>query len=265
MPSDRRSSSSSPLPNAYSRRWFATFLGTLDLTAIEREVAFLTRQLPSASVHRVLDLCCGTGRHLAPLSGAGYDLIGLDRDTAALRDAQRAVRALGASGNTARMVRADMRSLPLANGACDAVICMWQSFGQFDAPTNHRVLAEVRRVLRPRGRFVLDLYHREYHERRLQPRSFEREGTAVEERRNFERGRLKVELHYRVGSADGGWHEADTFEWQLYTPIDLAAEAPSVGLELRVACAAFDERRPASAEEPRMQLVFEASDPWSTA
>jgi SAM-dependent methyltransferase len=132
---------------------------------------------------------------------------------------------------------------------------MWQSFGYFDALTNRRILADIHRVLRPNGRCVLDVFHREFHERRLEPRSMHREGIEIVEHREMVGDRLHVELRYDSKHAE---LETDIFDWQLYTPDELAAEAQAVGLALRLACASFDESRSPSADEPRMQLVFEA-------
>ena len=248
-------SPSSPAANVYSRRWFATFLGTLDTAVIAREAAFLARQLPKSAFPTVLDLCCGTGRHLVPLVLDGYHVTGLDRDVAALNEARRATQNAVGDGDHSTLVRGDMRALPVASGSQDAVICMWQSFGYFDALANRHVLADMRRVLRPDGRCVLDVYHREFHQRALAPRVMRRDGVEVVEHRQMIGDRLHVELRY---GNDNAARQSDRFEWQLYTPEELAAEAQAVGLALRTACAAFDESRSPSAEEPRMQLVFEA-------
>ncbi|HKG95752.1 MAG TPA: methyltransferase domain-containing protein [Gemmatimonadaceae bacterium] len=61
-------------------------------------MAFLERALPRAAISRVLDLCCGPGRHALPLAERGYDVTGVDRDAAALGAARRAagLRMLGA-------------------------------------------------------------------------------------------------------------------------------------------------------------------------
>jgi len=226
--------------HTYSRQWFTTFLGNIDESVVAREVEFIARQIGRAK--SVLDLCCGPGRHAAPLVERGYRLVGLDVDEVALRDAQR--RAPGAS-----LIRGDMRRLPLASESMDAVLCMWQSFGHFDSDTNAAVLAEMARVLRPNGHLILDVYHRDFHAARLGERTIERDGVRVREQRSMSNGRLRAALTYADGSSD-------IFDWQLYVPDELAELGERSGLTPVLACAEFNEATPASSALPRMQLVF---------
>jgi SAM-dependent methyltransferase len=232
-------------PNVYTRRWFSTFLGHIDAGVVEREVAFLRRQIPDRGA-RVLDVCCGPGRHTAPLSEGGFEIIGLDRDAAALRDAS-------AGAPRAAFVRADMRRVPLASASVDAVICMWQSFGHFDATGNQAVLAELARVLRPNGCLVLDLYHRDFHAGHLGERTIDRDGERVHETRSMQGDRLSVRLRYESSGM------TESFDWLLYTPASLAAAASPTGLQARMACSEFDERVEASAKRARMLIVFDRS------
>lgn len=232
--------------NAYSPLWFNTFLGEIDDAIVATEIAFLRRQLPRERFASVLDLCCGTGRHLERLSANGYRVVGVDRDARVLR--------LLSDVSGASVLRADMAALPLESESMDAVICMWQSFGYLDAAANRAVLAGVARLLRPNGRFVLDVYHRDHYAQSEGERRFERGGVTVTERRSMEGRRLRVVLRYDSAEATTG---ADEFDWHLYTPAELAAEGASVGLTLALACAAFDEARAPSDRDARMQLVFE--------
>lgn len=227
-------------PNAYSRRWFSTFLGRIDATIVEREVAFLRRQLPAPSA-RVLDLCCGPGRHAAPLDKAGYRVVGVDRDAPAITQAS-------LTAPEASFIRADMRRLPLGSRSMDAAICMWQSFGHFDDAGNAAVLAELSRVLVPNGVLVMDLYHRDA--ARAGQRLIERDGDRVHETRTMRGDRLFVQLRYESTG------DEDAFEWRLFTPKTLAAAAARAGLEVALVCAAFDENVPPSGEHARMQLVL---------
>jgi SAM-dependent methyltransferase len=228
--------------NAYSRRWFDTFLGRIDPAIVEREVAFLRRHLPSPDA-RVLDLCCGPGRHAKPLSDAGYHVIGIDLDMPSLGTAR-------ATAPRAVFVRADMRRIPLGDKSVGAVICMWQSFGHFDARENGSVLAEMARVARTDGVVILDLYQREFYARNEGERDIVRDGARIHERRVMTDERLRVRLAYEPGGF------AEEFEWQLYTPAEIAALAAPAGLRMLGSFADFDDAIASSRERARMQIVL---------
>lgn len=142
-----------------------------------------------------------------------------------------------------------MRELPLASRSMDAVLCMWQSFGHFDAETNAATLAEMTRLLRKGGRLLLDVYHRDFHMARLGERMIERDGVRVREHRSMANGRLRAVLTYEDG-------DGDVFDWQLYIPNELAELGQRSGLTLILACTEFDEAVPVSPACPRVQLVF---------
>lgn len=235
------------MPNEYSTRWIDTFLSTQDPNQTAREIAFLMRQLPLPQFRRVLDVCCGAGRHSAALASAGYEVVGIDRDTSLVASARTACK----PGEFHVM---DMRDIGRGlNGTrFDAAICLWQSFGYFDPAGNDAALRDIASLLKPGGRFVLDIYHREFFERHQGTSTFERDGRRIVETKQVtDDGRLRVELDY-----GDGVHDA--FDWELFTPDDLARRAlPAAGLRVRLCCAKFDEAVPASADVPRMQAVFE--------
>jgi SAM-dependent methyltransferase len=143
-----------------------------------------------------------------------------------------------------------MRQLDRFSDAFDAVLCMWQSFGHFDATTNDDVLAQMTRRLTNGGRLVLDVYHRPCFEQRLGIRSFVCNGAKVTEAKRMSGDRLHVALDY-----DSGEH--DEFEWQLFTPESLTELAEMHGLRRITTCTGAHESRSPSAHASRMQLVFE--------
>jgi SAM-dependent methyltransferase len=247
----RRSTPGSAVPrNVYSRRWFDTFLGHVDAEVVASEVAFLQRQLPLPDFRSVLDLACGTGRHAAPLTASGYDIVGLDLERLALERARRAIK------GEAQLVQADMRSLPIRDGALDAVVCLWQSFGYFDPVTNRAVLAGMLSTLRRGGRCVLDLYNRDYFASRVGRRELRAEGVKIIEDRKMIGTRLRVRLRYEPIAEDEPF-EVEEYDWELFAPRTLIQVAESIGLAPRLACAGFDESRWPTEDDPRMQLVFE--------
>jgi SAM-dependent methyltransferase len=231
------------MPNDYSQTWFDLFLRRIDPAQTQREIAFLQRQLPLPRYERVLDVCCGMGRHTRLLAERGYSVVGLDQDARAVEIAW----AEAPSG--AQYVQGDMRKLDEVPGSYDAALIMWQSFGNFDEATNQDILHQIHRKLNSGGRLVLDIYNRDFFEPRQGARSREEDGRTVAETKWMEGNRLTVHLDYGRGT--------DTFNWQVFTPDEIVALAAKVGFSYVLACANFDEATPPSAEIPRMQLVFE--------
>jgi hypothetical protein len=62
--------------------------------------------------------------------------------------------------------------------------------------------------------------------------------------------RLMVRFDYGAGDV------SDEFEWELYTLEEIESFAANAGLWLLSSCSGFDEGTPASADVPRMQIVF---------
>lgn len=103
---------------------------------------------------RVLDLCCGAGRHLAALRNRGIRAIGLDLSPQLL------ARARASTPQGPPLIRGDMRYLPARSGQFHSVIQMFTAFGYFaEDAENRAVLHETARVLRPDGHYSLDVFN----------------------------------------------------------------------------------------------------------
>jgi ubiquinone/menaquinone biosynthesis C-methylase UbiE len=141
-----------------------------------QEVAGIITMLHLRPGRRVLDLCCGQGRHAVALAQAGYLVTGLDRSSFLLAHAQKEA---AAAGTSVHWVQGDMRRLPW-EGHFDVCINMFTAFGYFeDDRENEQVLNEVYRALEPGGTFLLDLANRDYYLFRLWPRAWHQEGEAI--------------------------------------------------------------------------------------
>ena len=231
--------------NEYSPTWYELFLQPIAPEQTEREATFVAHWLPLPAYSAVLDLCCGQGRHARALAERGYRVTGVDANAAALAAARRM------SDDTIVYLQHDMRRLAELPGTFDAIVCLWQSFGYFDAAGNADILRQISQKLRPGGRLVLDIYQRGFFERNQGTRHFKRQGRAISETKRMDGDRLTVTLDY------GPDLPQDIYAWQLFSPDEIATLARQHGFELLLACAGFDQATPASAELARMQLVFE--------
>ncbi|MFN3523133.1 MAG: class I SAM-dependent methyltransferase [Phenylobacterium sp.] len=100
----------------------------------------------------VLDLGCGEGRHChgVHLLG-GVNVVGLDMDEPSLAKARAGLSVLGEGGGATSFMKGDAYRLPFADATFEAVICSEVLEHLADYPA---VLAEIRRVLKPGGRFT---------------------------------------------------------------------------------------------------------------
>ena len=114
------------------------------------EVPTLIRLLDLPRRARVLEVGCGRGVALPPLARhcAPSRLVGLDLDAELLRDARGT---LARERVEAELVLGDVRELPFGDETFDVVV----DFGTcYHVAHPERALAEIARVLAPRGVFV---------------------------------------------------------------------------------------------------------------
>jgi SAM-dependent methyltransferase len=231
--------------NTFSETWYSVFADSIPAHRTEMEIAFLRRHLPRPAYARILDICCGRGRHAIDLARTGYDVLAIDNNPHAIARAQ-----ADAPADAVFQIL-DMRRLDDLDGTFDAAINMWQSFGYFDDDVNARVLRSLADRLRPSGRFVIDLYNGDA-ARRLPPHEEGMRGdTRVRTRREWSGARLRVELSY------GDRPPADVNEWRIYTVEEWRQVAAAAGFDVLVQCAWFDEALAPAPEHLRMQFVLE--------
>jgi SAM-dependent methyltransferase len=95
-----------------------------------------------------LDLCCGQGNVTEALVARGCATTGLDFSAAMIDRARARV-------PDADFRQGDAQSLPFEDGSFDIVV---SNFGLCHVPDQQKALSEVRRVLRPGGRFAMTVW-----------------------------------------------------------------------------------------------------------
>lgn len=236
--------------NIYSALWFKLFL-PLQQQLTQRQVAFVTRQLPLPRYKRVLDLACGPGCHALELARHAYQVTGLDRDEAAIAEARRRAREAG-QGIT--YIVGDMLRLDELPGEWDAVMNMWQSLCFFDEETNAALLRSICHKLTPGGRFVVDMYNRDYFENHQGDKEQVIDGITVKSQSYLQGNRWHAVLSYSDGQEELG---RDHMEWQIFTPDAFLTLTRMCGLSPALVCTWFDEHLAPSPDEGSMQIVLE--------
>ncbi|KAJ3302433.1 hypothetical protein HDV03_004977 [Kappamyces sp. JEL0829] len=124
---------------------------------------------------KMLDLCCGQGRHSLQLAldYPQLQIFGHDQSSYLISLAKE--RALGQNvSDRTHFTVGDCREIPYPDGSFDLVLILGNSFGYFSSEDQDKaVLHEVQRVLRPGGRLVIDLTDGEYMRENFSERSWE--------------------------------------------------------------------------------------------
>ena len=120
----------------------------------------------------ILDLACGQGRHALGLARMGYrEVHGLDRSHYLINKARQMSQN---EGLRAKFKEGDARKLPYASDTFDVVMILGNSFGYFENMEDDlKVMKEVFRVLKPGGKFLLDVADGHYLKDNFNPRGWE--------------------------------------------------------------------------------------------
>jgi len=174
----------------------------------------------------LLDVPCGFGRHAVPAARAGYRVTGVDRAAALLEEARR--RAGGE--RWPKFVTADYRELPFRDASFDAAMNLFSSLGYLGDDEDTRVLAEIRRVLRPSARLVVELVHRDRVVRGFAEQDWRLlgEGRLLLEQRTFDAASGVAQTTQTLIDGTGG-RESRSFSVRVYSATELVAMLTRAG------------------------------------
>jgi SAM-dependent methyltransferase len=159
------------------------------------EVDQLVALLKLGSGARVLDLCCGIGRHSLEFARRGFRVTGVDRTARYLEQARDSA---ARENLSIEFVRCDMRAF-VRREAFDGALSMFTSFGYFqDASDDLRVARNLYESLQSGAKLTLDLNGKEVVAAKFRERDWNRraDGTIVIEERRVLDGWSKLESHW---------------------------------------------------------------------
>jgi D-alanine-D-alanine ligase len=166
------------LPSDWWRTLFNSLYLETDGDVIENdrntadEVDLLIRSVGLQRNDRILDLCCGQGRHSLELARRGFPHVtGLDRSRYLIRLARKRAKQ---SNVPVSFHEGDARRFRLGDGEFHCVCILGNSFGYFELPEDDlAVLEAVKRALASGGSLVMDLMDGEWMRAHYEPRSWE--------------------------------------------------------------------------------------------
>lgn len=192
-----------------------------------RDIAGLT---PGA---KVLDLCCGFGRHAYALAEHGYHVTGLDASDHLISIATERF-----PHQNVRYIIGDMRS-EYPDAPYDAIVNFFTSFGYFDThEENQQVINTIADCLAPGGVFVLDFFNASLVRKTLNPESMNMVGeTMIIQERWIDEPHVRKRITVNVPCS-----AEHTFEEQvcLYAHQDLLSMIAGAGLDARTLCGSYE-------------------------
>jgi len=215
-----------------------------------------------------LDLCCGQGRHTLELARRGFTKVhGLDRSRYLIRRAR-----AGAAAEQLKIdfKEGDARKLPYQSDRFDTVLILGNSFGYFDSKQDDAlVLNDVRRVLKPGGRFLMDIADGDHLARHYEARSWEwiDENMFVCRERSLDQETSRLICREVITSVQGGVIADQIYAVRLYNRDTISDLLRKAGFEN---IAFHQDYTPDSARgqdlgmmEQRILLTGEIKKEWS--
>jgi SAM-dependent methyltransferase len=236
----------------YNRQIYFDLYAKGDTRLAIQEVDGIVDLLGLEPGRRVLDVCCGYGRHAIELARRGQRVTGVDLSPVQIEAARENARAAGVEIG---FVVGDAREMGYRD-QFDVTLNLFTSFGFFEEGADDlQMLASIARASAPGGQFLLDLWNREKQIRDFSPFEIEEraDGVRIEKRWAFDawRGRLNWSNH--VTFPDGR-EERWEHSVRAYTLVELRQMLEGVGFELERVYGAFDGRA-YTLDAPQMVLV----------
>jgi len=191
------------------------------------QVEFLVDVLELNPDHRILELCCGYGRHAINLARSGYNITGFDLCERALKLARQKSQE---ENLKAHLVRGDIRALPFRR-EFDRIYNLF-AFGYFE--NDHeilKVLGGASNSLKPGGRLLVDAINGPRILRDFVESAREEEAERhILQKRAYDKESKRLRSEWTFIYKDTGETNKHTIVERLCSVNDLVSMIDSVGL-----------------------------------
>ena len=167
------------------------------------ELREIMEYVPLEKGMKVIDLCCGNGRHARWLARKGFYVTGIDLSSALLKKAIELT-----EGIPVKYQRGDIRNIPLLQ-EYDGAFNLFTSFGYFtDDAENELVFTKACEALKENGWFVFDYLNPTYVKNTLVPEdNIEKDGLLIKQQREVNSGYVFKKITIREGDSQREYME----------------------------------------------------------
>jgi len=150
-------------------------------------INLIQRNIPLPTNSKVLDVCCGAGRHSIELAKRGYDVTGFDLSKYLISQAKKSLSSSNERNLKVKFIVKDMLKFDFEN-KFDIAINVFSSFGYFENDkSNFSVFTNIKNSLKPNGYFVFDFLNGDFLRKNLVPYSEDyHDGLKVTQKRKIE-------------------------------------------------------------------------------
>lgn len=196
------------------------------------ELTDIMKYIPLEPGKKVVDLCCGNGRHARWLARRGLHVTGVDLSPALLKKAIELT-----VGLSVQYMRADIRDVPLLQ-EYDGAFNLFTSFGYFsDDAENELVFKRAAEGLKESGWFLFDYLNPNYVKRHLVARDvMDKDGLEIIQEREIKKGFVYKHIKLKEGSNEREYVE----RVKLYEQEELRAMLERNGFRIEYAFGDYD-------------------------
>ena len=217
----------------------------------KKEIDFIYEIFRLYKGAKVLDLCCGTGRHSIELANRGCKPVGIEYNPDYLKLAREKAKEKAVS---VEFIQGDVRYVDFGK-EYDGAIIMYHSFGFFNDEEDRMVLEKAYNVLKKQGRFLLEILSRDWLLRNFKEREeIEINGIKVEEERKFDI--LTSRNNFTIRRYEKNGIITKKGSWRFYSAHEIKNILELIGFKF---IAGYDNlnKGPLTKDTRLMRLVFE--------
>lgn len=216
--------------NKWYEKWFSnkTYLSLYshrDEKDARDIINLIQRNIPLAIGSKILDVCCGFGRHSIELARRGYSVTGFDLSSFLISKAYKDLKNVKEKNLKVEFLIKDMKDFSFSK-SFDSAVNLFTSFGYFESDEeNFRVFNNVEKSLKKGGYFVFDFINSEHLKKSLIPESED----SIEGNRILQKRYLKDNFVYKdIFTGDDKFTE----RLKLYSDVEILDALKNFGFNV---------------------------------